>query len=51
MYQLHSEAKTYYKATRLIAITNSIFNSNAMNLAKIHCIEVIDRNSFNEFLK
>jgi len=51
MYQLHSEAKIYYKATRLIAITNSIFNSNAMNLAKVHGIEVIDRNSFQEFLK
>ena len=51
MYQLHSEAKIYYKATRLIAITNSIFNSNAMNLAKIHGIEVIDRNSFFEFWK
>lgn len=51
MYQLHSEAKIYYKATRLIAITNSIFNSNAMNLAKVHGIEVIDRNSFQKFLK
>ncbi|RBQ31447.1 hypothetical protein CRU92_06655 [Arcobacter sp. FW59] len=50
MYQLHSEAKTFYKATRLIAITNSIFNSNAMNLAKVHGIEVIDRKNLLEII-
>lgn len=50
MYQLHSEAKTFYKATRLIAITNSIFNSNAMNLAKVHGIEVVDKHNFYDFL-
>ncbi len=51
MYQLHSEAKIYYKATRLIAITNSMFNLNAMNLAKVHGIEVIDRNNFQKLLQ
>lgn len=50
MYQLHSEAKIHYKATRLIAITNSIFNSNAMSLAKVHGIEVIDRSNIQKFL-
>jgi len=48
MYQLHSEAKTFYKATKLIAITNSYFNTNAMNLARTHNIEVIDRNNILE---
>tara|TARA_B100001063_G_C16705506_1_gene524985 strand:- start:838 stop:993 length:156 start_codon:yes stop_codon:yes gene_type:complete len=46
MYQLHSESKTYYKTIRLIAITNS----NAMNLAKVNGIEIIDKNNFLEFL-
>jgi SNF2 family DNA or RNA helicase len=50
MYQLHSEAKQFYKATKLIAITNSFFNSNAMNLAKVHGIEVIDKNSFSNLM-
>lgn len=50
MYQLHSEAKQFYKATKLIAITNSFFNSNAMNLAKINGIEVIDRNNFSNLI-
>jgi HJR/Mrr/RecB family endonuclease len=43
--QLHSEAKDYYKATKLIAITNSYFNSNALNLAEVHNIEIIDRSN------
>lgn len=41
--QLYSEAKDYYKATKLIAITNSYFNQNAMNLAEVHDVEIIDR--------
>lgn len=43
--QLHSEAKDFYKATKLIAITNSYFNQNAMNLAEIHDVEIIDRSN------
>ncbi|NBK98827.1 MAG: hypothetical protein EOM50_12540 [Erysipelotrichia bacterium] len=47
--QLHTEARPYYQATRLIAITNTYFNMNAKNLAKIHDIEIIDKdnNIFN----
>jgi len=43
--QLHSEAKPYYKPTKLIAITNSYFNNNAINLAEVHNIEIIDRSN------
>jgi len=45
MMQLHSEAKDYYQATKLIAITNSYFNSNAIHLAEVHNIEIIDRSN------
>ena len=43
--QLHSEAKDYYKTTKLIAVTNSYFNNNALNLAKVHNVEIIDRSN------
>lgn len=43
--QLHTDAKTYYNATKLIAVTNTYFNMNAKNLAKIHGIEIIDQDS------
>ena len=43
--QLHSEAKPYYKPTKLIAITNSYFNTNAINLAEVHNVEIIDRSN------
>lgn len=45
IHQLHCEAKDFHKATKLIAVTNSFFNSNAMNLAKVHNIEIINRNN------
>jgi len=47
--QLHSEAEPYYKPTKLIAITNSYFNTNAMNLAKVHNIEIIDRSNILDY--
>lgn len=47
--QLHSEAKPYYKPTKLIAITNSYFNKNAMNLARVHNIEIIDRSNILDY--
>ena len=47
--QLHSEAKDYYKATKLIAIINSYFNQNAVNLAEVHSIEVIDRSNIFDY--
>lgn len=47
--QLHSEAKQYYKATKLIAIANSYFNANAINLAKVHNIEIIDRTNISDY--
>jgi len=43
--QLYAEAKDYYKATKLIAITNSYFNANAIKLAEVHNIDIIDRSS------
>jgi len=47
--QLHSEAKEHYNATKLIAITNSYFNQNAINLAKVHNIEIIDRSNISDY--
>ncbi len=47
--QLHSEAKPYYKPTKLIAITNSYFNTNAINLAKVHNVEIIDRSNILDY--
>ena len=47
--QLHSEAKDHYKTTKLIAITNSYFNTNAINLAEVHNIEIIDRSNILDF--
>lgn len=45
IHQLHCEAKDFHKATKLIAVTNSFFNSNAMNLAKVHDIQIINRSN------
>jgi len=50
IHQLHTEAKSFYKATKLIAITNSFFNSNAMNLAKIHNIEIRNRDNILDII-
>ncbi len=47
--QLHSEAKPHYKPTKLIAITNSYFNTNAINLAKVHNVEIIDRSNILDY--
>jgi SNF2 family DNA or RNA helicase/HJR/Mrr/RecB family endonuclease len=47
--QLHSEALPYYKPTKLIAITNSYFNKNAINLAKVHNIEIVDRSNILDY--
>lgn len=47
--QLHSEAKPYYKPTKLIAITNSYFNENAINLADVHNVEIIDRSNMMDY--
>ena len=47
--QLHSEAKDYYNATKLIAITNSYFNNNAINLAEVHNVEVVDRSNILDY--
>jgi SNF2 family DNA or RNA helicase/HJR/Mrr/RecB family endonuclease len=47
--QLHSEAKPYYKPTKMIAITNSYFNTNAINLADIHNIEIVDRSNIMDY--
>ena len=47
--QLHSEAKDYYAATKLIAITNSYFNTNATNLAAVHDVEIIDRSNLLDY--
>ncbi|MDD3854883.1 SNF2-related protein [Sulfurimonas sp.] len=47
--QLHSEAKDYYKTTKLIAITNTYFNSNTINLAEVHNVEIIDRSNILDY--
>jgi len=47
--QLHSEAEPYYKPTKMIAITNSYFNTNAINLAEVHNIEIIDRSNILDY--
>jgi restriction system protein len=47
--QLHSESKDYYKTTKLIAITNSYFNTNAINLAEVHDVEIIDRSNILDY--
>ena len=49
MSQLHSEAEPYYKPTKMIAITNSYFNDNAINLAAVHNIEIIDRSNILDY--
>jgi HJR/Mrr/RecB family endonuclease len=46
--QLHSESKDHYKATKLIAVTNTYFNENAKKLAKLHNVEIIDRETILE---
>lgn len=51
MRQLNTDARPYYQATRLIAATNTSFNMNAKNLAKIHDIEIIDKDNINIFGK
>ncbi len=47
--QLHSEAKDYYSATKLIAITNSYFNANAINLAEVHDVDIVDRSNILDY--
>ena len=47
--QLHSEAKDYYKTTKLIAITNSYFNTNAINLAEVHNVDIVDRSNILDY--
>ena len=37
--------KIMFIATKLIAITNLYFNSNAINLATLHSIEIVDRSN------
>ncbi len=43
--QLHAESKDHYKATKMIAVTNSYFNENAKKLAKVHGVEIVERES------
>jgi SNF2 family DNA or RNA helicase/Holliday junction resolvase len=57
IYQLHAESRSYYKTDKLIAVTNSHFDNSAINLAKEHTIQILQRddlfnliNKYNIFI-
>lgn len=44
-------AKGYYKAEKMMVVTNSYFTSGALKLAESNDVDLWDRNSINKFFK